>query len=242
MSATGNARLERGAPDTHKPRFRQLLSSVSTENARPRTLRIEARVALNELSDEQQRQLVYQLGGAGVWWARGENSPLPWDGGAALSIVYGSTPGIRRQIFADLRPGEYVIPPCESIMVSAAYWCPDFELGELGDAPLEVFAAVADGDASDSSPLILSAVRTTTLSGARCPVPPGAYAWDAYALDTPIRAQCGSVQAMRVQGGAWTPPTHPIPIAGPYSDAVDVVRIGEGLEGAWTPMVLFYVR
>ncbi len=242
MALTNVVKLERRIGVT-EPTFRQLLQHQTSE-IRPRTLRVDARVMLSGVSEEAGRNAVLRIGGAGVWWNETEGGPTPWWGGAALKITYGSHPGIRRTIYADLRAGEYALPPCDHFEVSAAYWTQDTEdygLDVLGTSLLEVSAEVAEGDAGETSPLLLSATRHLSGGGSICAVPPGAYAFEVYA-ETALRARCGAVTVVRIPGERWEPPTTPHPIVGPYAHYCEVYPLSEGGEAEWDPVIVFWVR
>lgn len=243
MATTNVTRLERRIGTT-EPQFRQMFQHQAA-SIQPRTLRIDARVLLDGVDDEAQRNAVLRLGGAGVWWTEGEGAQIPWFGGAALKIVCGSHPGIRRTIYADLRPGEYALPPCEHFEISAAYWTPDsdvsgdYGLDALGTSLLEVSAEVAEGETGEVSPLLVSATRRID-TGSICAVPPGAYAFEVYA-DTAFRARCGAVTVVRIPGERWEPPTMPHPIVGPFAHFVEVYSLDESV-GEWSPVIVFWVR
>ncbi len=246
MAATNVVRLERRLRST-EPQFRQLFQHQAASIV-PRTLRVDARVLLDGVNEEAQRNLATRLGGAGVWWNETEGGATPWFGGAALKIVCGSHPGIRRTVYADLRSGEYALPPCEHFEISAAYWTPDSDepdaegytsIDALGTSLLEVSAEVAEGESGEVSPLLLSATRRFQ-GGSICATPPGAYAFEVYA-DTAFRARCGAVTVVRVPGERWEPPTMPHPIVGPYAHFVEVYSLDEAVSD-WAPVIVFWVR
>ena len=246
---------------TTEPRFVELLRLEDTKQL-PRVLRVQTRIVGGSKSDIQREELLGQIGSAGVWWNSelGDNGlqSVPWDGGAAMQIETGTVGAGTRMIYADIRPGEYVLPPCTHARVSAAWW----RLGVstlFQDAPLEVTVEIADGVLADYTPFMVSAQRSvwtgdTVLPGhvASVSVPPGAYAWDV-GMDgqTPrIEARCGTVHAIRdrVLGVHW-PGVFPLPMHGSGSNRVWVTNadlvanppeLGE--ERTWTASVLFFVR
>lgn len=239
---TSTERLDRGPVSVRRPTWRGV-ASLDERIVRPVTMRVDARALASGRTDEEAASMVGLAGGAGVWWNYHDGVPAPWDGGAALRIVYGSVPGIRRTIYADLRAGDYALPPCNAVEVSAAYWNPtDSDADDLGTSQLEVSVELADGDCADASPLRVSCVRSIPgVDTTSCMVPPGAYAWDVYAPDvSSYFAQCGPLQASRT-ATTWAPPTHPYIITGPDSHRVRVWP-GDGVDGAWLAGLVFYVR
>lgn len=236
--------LERGAVGVRVPTWRTVFQ-FAEEAQRPRTLRIETRAIVDGMSDDMRRAAAALAGGAGIWW--GDEGEDLWDGGAAMRLTYGTQPGIQRTVYADLRSGEYAIPPCSAFELSAAYWAPiENQLG-----PLELAAELADGDCGDCTPLQLSATRkdepyneARSIASLRyCPVPPGAYAWEVYSDRPQVHARCGLVEVIRDRvTGAWQPPTMPHPIAGQDAHQVRIWSDVQGEAGMWSPLVVFFVR
>lgn len=250
---TGTLQLDR-AQHAPQPGFRNLVA-FHDEMQRPRTLRVDVRALVPGRDTADQRSMALAAGTCGVWWsdAVGDTTEdAPWQGGAAIKLSYGSTPGIEREVYADLRAGEFAIPPCMTLEVAVAYWRPLDQLDDvLGDALLEVAVEIADGEPGpDCSPLILTATRRVDAGySVGCSVPPGAYAFDLLpGSRTHVAALCGGQRVVRRQGGAWTPPTHPVLIAGADCRHVSVWTddelsgSGEGETATWDAGVVFYVR
>lgn len=257
------------SPKSFSPPFSEVLR-ISDTKQDARVLRVSTRAIVQGLSEDEQRAMARTIGGAGIYWNRENGLPSPWLGGAALRITTGSTPGMPRTIFADLREGEYVLPPCTDVGVSVAYWKTNANAdNSIGDSPLEVTLEVADGTLADPTPLQVSAQRfipwfgedvTGDTGGAgvkRCAIPPGAYAWDAFADGvSTLRAKCGPLTAARDPDGTkWAPPFFPLPLVGSSDLQVGLWTLDEAptpiIEGQpgwdtqaqeWTACVVFYVR
>lgn len=251
---SASVQLERGGPQQNtQPPLRQLLS-FTEKSARPRVLRLQLEVRTAGLSSEQQEQLARAAGCGGVAWSRENGTAIPWLGGALLRVVCGSSPGVYRTLYADLRAGEYTLPACETVEVSAAYWRTTVAPDELGDAVMGVQAEVTDGELPDPSPLLLTCVRrkpwdNSDVGGdpyARCPVPPGAWGWDLLPGGlSRVIGICGGQKAVRVEGDAWTPPTTPIVIGGLDTRWVRIahdVPAPEQTGDGWDAGVIFSLR
>lgn len=245
-------------PLTAEPRFQELLR-LETQTQLPRVLRVQTKIVGGNLSDYRREELANLIGGAGVWSNQEAGSegmaPSPWHGGAALRVESGTVGAASRTIVADLRPGEYVVPPCTHATISAAWWravgVHDFE-----NYPLEVTVEVADGVLTDATPFMLSASRIVTTSDpvfggvrASVSVPSGAYAWDVghhYTVSR-IEASCGAVYAVRdrAAGISW-PAAFPLPVIGPRVNVTNADLVAsplpEGEERSWVASVLFFIR
>lgn len=246
-----------------EPRFEEILRLEDTQQV-PRVLRVQMQLLARDLNDFRRAELTLQVGSAGVWWNRegpsgnpADEIASPWDGGAALQIETGTIGAASRQIWADLRAGEYVLPPCTHARISAARWGIGGE-GDMVSARLEVTAEIADGVLTDSTPLMLTASRYASNTHPNLPrvsasvaVPPGAYAWDVgTSYEAAIEAYCGQIYALRDRArGVWAPPYFPLPIVGPQAHRVHVVNLAlrdnppeEGVTVLWRPSVIFFVR
>lgn len=171
---------------------------------------------------------------AGVWWAPDETfsawigSNHPYCG--ALRFEYGYR-GLMRTLYTDLRSGEYQIPPCEFLRVTATRYTPATDQG--GEFPytvdrteFQVEGEIADGVAADFTPMVLTApsswLNTDPLEYAKVAAPPGAYAFEVY----PDRSDAdleGNVFTTRnpsstrdYVGGVWLPPSSPLPLLESY--------------------------
>lgn len=201
------------------PRGWSLVASLhDVGEQRPRVLRVQADAM--GLGDEL-GAYVAQNAACGVWWNRlaqsGEsfgqwdaNAVYPWQGGAALRITCGSLPGVSRTIYADLRSGDYNLPPCEYVEVHAAVWSPS------GGAPPDwrVQAEIAEGMAIESTPMRVTARRSCANDTYRaaCIAPPGAYAFEVGGNEPGggvIASGAATPVTRNYDTGAWTPPTTP---------------------------------
>lgn len=259
MSRANTRLLDRGGPvdgvSVPAPQFFAVVNHDDDHQV-PRVLRIKVRALKQGVSEDVQAQLAQFAGGAGVWWNRDADTgvPEPWYGGAAMRIRFGSEPGIFRDIIADLREGEYNIPPCKSITVTAAFWSPgDDETGytaQLQGLQLEVAAEIADGETIESSPLILTAQRDIRLAApeygwANCYAPPGAYAFDAGGEHQAIYGISGGRYFERnPDTGKWVPPSTPILLtSGVVGIGLVDQRDGDAdAPGTWPAIITFFVR
>lgn len=214
-SATQTRVLELQTPFERAPSWKQLCE-LQTREVLPRVVRLKLRSLIPQL-DEYGQDSYAQGYTAGIWW------PTPqgfyWDESSprmgALRIRYGSNPGISRELYVDLRGGEYNVPPCESVSIAVAWWSPRNDYGDDGSYGLEIQTEVATGEAIESTPLVLTASRTIDPANGPnefCWVPPGAYAFDAYAGFN--RLVITNDQGLYVERnpatGLWVPPTTPI--------------------------------
>lgn len=245
-------------PMTAEPRFAEILR-LESQTQLPRVLRVQTKIVGGSLSDYRRDELVKMVGSAGVWWNR-ENGPdgpvsSPWHGGAAMRIETGTVGASSRAIYADLRPGEYVLPPCTHATISAAWWraegVHDFEW-----YPLEVTAEIADGILTDATPFMISGWRAvnTWVVGLGGPtvsvdVPIGAYAWDVghHRTVSRVEAECGQVHVVRDRGlGISWPAAFPLPVLGPEVRITNADLVAsplpEGEEMTWFASVLFFMR
>jgi len=241
-----SAQLMRDGP-TLTPPTRQILAFDDGE-ARPRILRVQLAARISGASDAAQERSAYAIGTAGMLDQVEGGQPSPWYGGAAMILRCGGAVGVRRTLVADLRSGEYALPPCESVELSVRYYETDDDA--IAPVPLDIQAEVADGTLPDATPLQLTAARFVSWVGdpapggiARCPVPQGAWGWDLLPGSLPVMyGLCGDVKATRTDGGTWTPPTTPLILGGADCRDVriwtDAPQVGEG----WLASVIFYLR
>lgn len=212
-SSTQTRLLKLQQPYELEPKWQPMLES-SSQQVRPRVLRVRLR-ALTPYGDEITQATQAMGYTAGIWW------PLPsgerWQQGSyrcgGMRIRYGSNPGIFREVYADLREGEYNIPPCETASIAAAWWSPLQDYGDDGGWELETAVEIAEGDAIESTPLVLTAGRLIEPGpSVPCYVPPGAYAFDAQAGRATVYVE--NSQGLYVERdpstGKWVPPTTPI--------------------------------
>lgn len=228
-----------------------------------RTLRLSARFLQPDLTDEQQKARAQGMI-AGLWWEPGQQW---WQNGDVLACVrlrFGSSPGIFRDVYADLREGEYNLPPCSSVNVAIAYRRAQ---AIQGGPDLEVGAEVADGESAESTPLVLTCAADInhtqsgldTIAGIagsrRCPVPPGAYAFDVRAGATGVVLRDYGGQGYGApsilverdwETGRHVPPTQPILLGRARDLVVWPVRLPvgnpSGNDNYWTPEITFHVR
>lgn len=215
-SATETRTLGLQTPFEQAPKFQRLVE-LQTKEVVPRVVRLRLRSLLPSL-DEYAQDSYAQGYTAGIWWP---SQPLGsiWDEASyrcgALRIRYGSSPGIFREVYVDLRGGEFNVPPCENVAISAAYWSPRYDYGDDGSYGLEVQAEIATGEAIESTPLVLTAARVIDpVNGPNetCWVPPGAYAFDAYAGFNRliVENEAGLYVERNPSTGLWVPPSTPI--------------------------------
>jgi hypothetical protein len=199
--------------------------------AKPRTVRVRVGRQADDAPD-----VAYRLP-AGVWWRPEsdddaiDSSFATFVGAPALGVLrftYGSAE-IQRTLFCDLASGEYVLPPCDFVTVSAARYTPQVDaVDEFGNAhlvdrvPVEVVADIADGNAIDFTPMILTAPAPDVgwaSNVAKVACPPGAYAFDVLPNDPSDagRVEVFAPGAVRdFDSGQWTPPTTPLPVVSPW--------------------------
>lgn len=247
------------------PDFTPVVTYDDGKRSIPRVLRLRVRALKQGYTDEDQAQLAQLCGGAGVWWNKNNDTGAaePWVGGGALRIRYGTEGGIYRDIIADLREGEYNIPPCSYITVSAAYWDPlDAEAGgifyssyytaqQLDGIDLEVSADVVDGDSLESTPLVVTASRIIpfgppSFGEATCVAPPGAYAFDVGGGTVRVYGNSAEKYFERdPESGKWLPPSTPILLSTGRlfvgTTQKELVGDGTNLE-TWQPTITFFVR
>lgn len=254
---TGQLTLKPGPVSVRQPQFVNALSFADGQ-VLPRTLRLKLRMLDYSVSEEEEQARLGQGLCAGIWWPTAVgNQWLQAINGCMQLRIAG---GIERLIYADLREGEFNLPPCSSVQMRVAYWRP----GNSGIAePIELSAEIADGGCFESTPLTFTAAKefdvfpsndpiiVTAEQSALCPIPPGAYAFDIAAGRTGIRA-VGQTHNLMVdpgglwvernpRSGLWVPPTMPTPI-GPHR-ALYIRNTTDSDEGEnWFPEVTFYVR
>lgn len=249
QQATQTRTLHLQEPFEIEPKF-ILMCELTDHIQSPRVVRVKLR-SENQQYNEYQQNSYSQGYTAGIWW------PTPsgnfWNAGSyrsgALRFRFGSTPGIIRDNFADLREGEYNIPPCQTVQVSAAWWSPRRDYGDDHSIPLEVSIEVATGEAIESTPLVLTCSRLIEGLGSEidraCWVPPGAYAFDAAAGGQPVMItnSAGMYCERDPMTGKWVPPTTPILLGA--TRALDVwpgaAFTGEDMV-SFQPVISFFIR
>jgi hypothetical protein len=191
---------------------------------------------------------------AGGWWAPDDTFSI-WHQKyhGVLRFEYGYE-GMLRTLFCDLRSGEYQVPPCEFVRLTATRWTPAVDIiGEfpvLVDlTPYQVEGEISDGVAADFSPMLFTMPsfwwkQEDNWQQNKVAVPPGAYAFDVYP-DLAIasgfgpgasRFQVSNPAAVRDFGaGDWYPPG-PLPL---IEDSV-TITVPDGDPAACC--VVFFVR
>lgn len=240
------------------------LVSVDGERAAPRVVRVRLRttsVASGESLDDETTSAFSREIQSGLWW--GQYPWLPVDTLAgSLRLRWGSSPGIYRDVFIDLHEGEYNLSPCEHVQVACSYWDPRpppmFPAGPRFRPDLEVSVEIAEGEALESTPMVLTAScrlednkweahGLAWVKGGS--YPPGAYAVDGYAgnpglLFTETTSERYGLRIERAPlTGRWLPPTSPILLgksrdfwARPADSSVVSALSG------WRPTLSFYMR
>lgn len=259
--------------ETLAPQWETVLICNNAGRQRERVLRVEVEARSTETSQDDFLAKLAVSGTCGVWWNAGyvgpndpAGAPDPWYGGAAMRVRYGSSPGIMRTLYADLRDGEFNLPPCELVEVAAGRW--DRGPGSRDTATtLTIMAEVADGMSIESTPLICSAYKPINgpvdggSSMGLCLCPPGAYAFEvtggiidqeAAEIGTGWRggivARGGSEFLERNWStGKWCPPTSPRPLNAPYVTVWPAypdhyVAEPDGPTPQWGAAIQFYVR
>lgn len=166
---------------------------------------------------------------AGVWWAP-DDTYAKWVGAnhpycGVIRFEYGYR-GLQRTLYCDLRSGEYQIPPCEFLRVTASRYTPAVDQGgefpyEVDRTSFQIEGEIADGVAADFTPMVHTApsswLNTDPLEYVRVAAPPGAYAFEVYP-DHPGDA-AGNVFTTRNPSsvrdyvdGVWLPPSSPLPL------------------------------
>jgi hypothetical protein len=127
---------------------------------------------------------------AGGWWAPDDSYAL-WHQKyhGVIRFEYGYA-GMLRTLFCDLRSGEYQIPPCEFVRLTATRYTPAVdiigEFQELVDlTPYQIEGEISDGVAADFTPMLFTVPSFWTLQEDnwqqnKIAVPPGAYAFDLF--------------------------------------------------------------
>lgn len=261
MPRSQSRTINPGPVGVRQPQFGMLLSFLDEPGrVLPRTLRVSMRMLMPGASEEDQSYLAQGLT-SGMWWTQPSSEQWLLEAAqASMKIRTGSQKGIQRSVYADLREGEYNLPPCDSVILEVAYWRP----GNSGQwEPIELFAEIADGGTYEGTPLTFTASKyhahrqnpgtpiDSTLS-VFCPVPPGAYAFEAAAgpngliaagTDQQIAQQYrspGFFVERSPQSGRWLPPSTPVMLGSQrrvYVSSTDVA-MGE----MWNPELTFFVR
>lgn len=174
---------------TAPERFLTLCSVVDEGSPRPRTVRIV-------VAKSGQDEAIWQHHLPAGAWFYGDGT-VPWVGSSMCGVLrfrFGSQ-GVLRTLFADMRGGEYQIPPCESVIVDVARYTPSTDAAALAAAgfpagsQLDVIGEITDGTSEDFTPMQFTAPSSWGAGGAdasaRIFAPPGAYAFELYP-DSPL--------------------------------------------------------
>jgi hypothetical protein len=221
MTMARSAAISLPAPTStgvHSPPAFTSLVNLADNKTLPRTLRVRSRLTLGAQNDLYSAAVAQQLT-CGCWWNTEAGMPSPWDGGGALRIRCGT-----REVYADLREGEFNLPPCADVDVAVAWWNPT-DTGSRDDGlwavPLEVTAEIVDGPSIEATPLCVTASRRQTNYAGMSSVlaPPGAYAFDLVGgfetLPVGLTITGGPTHAVRDwTTGRWLPPTTPLLLRG----------------------------
>jgi hypothetical protein len=251
MPRANSRRFELGAVGA--PIFYALVDHADTKIA-PRTIRIKSSLLVPGEPDEAQASLAQGLISS-VWW-----SDPPWHQGfdrlGCMRLRFGSVEGIFRDVYADLREGEYNLPPCQTISVHAAYWR---SYPAQASHELEVSAEIATGESVESTPLTFTATMDADMgettpdhpSNTRyCPAPPGAYAFEALAGGGTGIIATGDTNgfappALYVERdpgeGRWLPPSTPILLGAARGVTCRPIRTPDS-GTYWGPQITYFVR
>lgn len=189
---------------------------------------------------------------AGVWWAP-DDTFNPWAGElyhGAIRFSYGYK-GMLRHLYCDLRSGEYQIPPCEYLRVSATRYTPAVDVsGEfpftVDRTPMQIEGEISDGVAADFTPMVFTASSQWIASEgddsfSKVACPPGAYAFEVYPVapgdSVGNRFETYSPASVRdFVSGVWIPPSSPLPL---IEDHVTIASIGSVARDC---QIVFFVR
>jgi hypothetical protein len=216
---------------------------------KPKARTVRVRVSKTAAQDVLQSSSLL----AGGWWAPDDTFSI-WHQKyhGVLRFEYGYE-GMLRTLFCDLRSGEYQIPPCEFVRLTATRWTPAIdivgEFQELVDlTPYQIEGEISDGVAADFTPMLFTMpsfwnLQEDNWQQNRIAVPPGAYAFDVLP-DEVTTAYGAASQRFEVStpgavrdfaNGEWFP-HGPLPL---LEDSVTItVRDGDPM----SCRVVFYVR
>lgn len=229
MARSGTIEVPIGGEGTFSPRRWFPVCSVGNLGAKEGFAR-SVRVRVGKASYDTP---LYQAGlPAGVWWTP-DSDFTRWIGAnyfGVLRFTYGSL-GMQRELFCDLRSGEYQIPPCQFLRVDATRYTPATTHGgedpfTVDPTPYSVEGEIADGTSPDFTPMLFTAPSEWGALDAdefaQVAAPPGAYAFEVYggrsdadfAGNRFATAQPASVRDFVT--GVWLPPSSPLPLIHPY--------------------------
>lgn len=240
MARSGQLDLAPGTIGTYAPEGWQLLCEVtasSTIKARVLSVRLADLPASSEIIPAEPGVILQ----AGAWWDGWLQEDQTY---GALRITTTGDGGTTRQIWADLRSGEYQLPPCSAAVVEVARYWP----GPVDTSPptVRVNGALSDGVSSDVSPLLLTCARNFFVSGEIEPgqdtadlrAPMGAYAFDLvpwYGASF-LESRHGVHRDRTPASGLHFPPAGPIPLVSPQ------LSITTNTPGSGVCQVVFFVR
>jgi hypothetical protein len=183
VARSGTVELPTGDLGTHWPTRWYPVAAVE-DPGHPKARTVRVRVSKTAALDVLHSSSLI----AGGWWAPDESYAL-WHQKyhGVIRFEYGYA-GMLRTLFCDLRSGEYQIPPCEFVRLTATRYTPAVdiigEFQELVDlTPYQIEGEIADGVAADFTPMLFTVPSFWTLQEDnwqqnRIAVPPGAYAFD----------------------------------------------------------------
>jgi hypothetical protein len=248
--ASGTIELPVGDLGAVKPsRWYPVCSVGDLGSNKPISRTVRVRVGKTAYSDVLYQASLY----AGVWW-QPESDFSAWYGNdhpycGVIRFEYGSQ-GFQRTIYCDLRSGEYQIPSCEFLRVTATRYTPAVDIS--GEFPYEVDRAswqiegeIADGVAADFTPMIFTAPSTWGDADpdeyVKVAAPPGAYAFEVSPVSsnesTGNRFQTIEPASVRdFENSVWIPPSSPLPLLEAF------VQIASDLPSVRQVRLVFFVR
>lgn len=135
-----------------------LFESPDGRRAGPLLLTVALSSSLMGPAADQQYGFASRIGGVTVFQNDYTPDPIPasdelqFVGSLILDIQVGA---VRRRLVADLRAGTYQLPPCDSVMVTAALRNPGSDVG----GSVHVAASVTPGTMNNAVPLLYTATE-----------------------------------------------------------------------------------
>jgi hypothetical protein len=250
MARKASLLLERGDLSATEPTFLNLVDIAASGTSKPRVLRVSLELVTGSGEGEGGEPIAPAAGGflaAGAWYnpAIASSDSPAWlfrdHGVLEIKCGDGASEPVRT-IYADIRSGEFQLPPCDFARVRVArYYAGDTPMG--GD--YRVSAQLVDGFAGDPSPLTFTAIRRFTIAGGDGGFsllfpPQGAYAFELYPQSGRVFEANHGLQRNRL-GAVQDPPNSPIPLAAQSLDLTCSVDDNNG-DGAMDVTAVFFVR